>query len=82
MENRFHPELRNPPIRDVENLSSATDCTGLIPAAVFTESEADHYAHLYAIHRQKENTLATGEDVEEAGFGNLNDDGDHSHQTH
>lgn len=58
------PELHNPPIRDVEYLSSATECTGLTPAAVGSQSEADHYAELYAIHMQKKNTLATGEESE------------------
>ena len=46
-------ELPNPPITEVENLSSATECTGLIPSAVTNSSEAEHYARLYAIHRQK-----------------------------
>lgn len=45
--------LVNPPIREVEDLASATECTGLTPAAVRTENEAQNYAHLYAIHEQK-----------------------------
>ncbi len=51
-------ELPNPPITEVENLSSATECTGLIPAAVTDPSEAEHYARLYAIHQQKVDTAA------------------------
>lgn len=66
MENPLKPPLQNPPIRDIENLCSATECTGLTPAAVYTQSEAEHYAHLYAIHRQQENTLATGQDADAA----------------
>lgn len=45
--------LVNPPILEVEDLASATECTGLTPAAVRTEDEADNYAELYAIHQQK-----------------------------
>lgn len=47
------------PIRDVQDLASATECTGLIPAAVEDESEAQRYAELYAIHRQKVDDEAT-----------------------
>ena len=46
-------ELVNPPIREVENLASATECTGLIPSAIQNESDAEHYARLFAIHQQK-----------------------------
>ena len=52
------PVLPNPPIAEVENLSSATECTGLIPSAVMNPSEAEHYARLYAIHQQKVDTAA------------------------
>lgn len=45
--------LVNPPIREVEELASATECTGLAPAAIQTPSEAESYAQLYAIHMQK-----------------------------
>jgi len=41
------------PIMDVEDLASATECTGLIPAGVQTPEEGEHYAQLYAIHEQK-----------------------------
>lgn len=47
------PPIENPPIEDVEDLASATECTGLTPAAVRTEGEAESYSRLYAIHRQK-----------------------------
>ena len=47
------PKHPNPPIRKVEDLASATECTGLTPAAVQTPDEAESYASLYAIHRQK-----------------------------
>lgn len=61
MSHQERPVPENPPIMDVEDLSSATECTGLTPSAVMSQSEAEDYAHLYAIHRQKKNTLATGE---------------------
>ena len=38
---------------DVEQLASATECTGLVPAAIQTPDEAEDYARLYAIHEQK-----------------------------
>ena len=41
------------PIFDVEELASASECTGLIPAAVQTPEEGQNYAELYAIHEQK-----------------------------
>ena len=41
------------PIMEVEDLASATECTGLIPAGVQTPEEAENYAELYAIHEQK-----------------------------
>ena len=41
------------PITDVEDLASATECTGLIPAGIQTPEEAENYAELYAIHEQK-----------------------------
>lgn len=43
----------NPPILETEDLISATECTGLTPAAVQTPGEAHAYAKLYAIHEQK-----------------------------
>lgn len=52
--------LPNPPITEVENLSSATECTGLFPSAVTNSNEAEHYARLYAIHQQKVDTSALG----------------------
>lgn len=50
---KSRPRHPNPPIRKVEELASATECTGLTPAAVQTPGEAESYADLYAIHRQK-----------------------------
>ena len=41
------------PIAEVEDLASATECTGLTPAAVQSEEEGEAYAELYAIHNQK-----------------------------
>ena len=46
-------ERRTLPIREVEDLASATECTGLVPAAVQCEEEGENYAELYAIHEQK-----------------------------
>lgn len=51
---RFSPApIPNPPPVDVNELASATECTGLIPAAVQTPEEAQAYTHMYAINRQK-----------------------------
>ena len=41
------------PISDVEDLASATECTGLVPAGIQSPEEAENYAELYAIHQQK-----------------------------
>lgn len=41
------------PIREVEELASATECTGLTPAAVQSPEEGESYAEMYAIHQQK-----------------------------
>lgn len=57
------PVPQNPPILEPEDVCSTTACTGLTPAAVCTDSAADNYAELYAIHRQQRNTLATGEEI-------------------
>ncbi len=45
--------ISNPPPVETNGLASATECTGLTPAAVQTPEEARHYAHMYDIHRQK-----------------------------
>ncbi len=42
--------IKNPPAIDVENLASATECTGLIPSAISNEETANHYAQLYDAH--------------------------------
>lgn len=41
------------PFYDIEKIASSTECTGLTPAAVLSEEEAEAYAELYAIHRQR-----------------------------
>ena len=41
------------PILETEDLASATECTGLVPAGVQSPDEAENYAQLYAIHEQK-----------------------------
>jgi hypothetical protein len=46
-------ETGTPPVIEVENLASATECTGLVPAGLQTEEEGENYAELYAIHKQK-----------------------------
>ena len=39
---------------DIERtVSSATELTGLVPAAIEDEEQADSYEELYPIHRQK-----------------------------
>ena len=43
----------DPRVWDVEDLASATECTGLVPAAIQTPEEAEDYSRLYAIHLQK-----------------------------
>lgn len=43
----------DPLVWDVEELASATECTGLVPAAIQTPEEAEDYSKLYAIHLQK-----------------------------
>lgn len=45
--------IPNPPPVEVNELASATECTGLIPAAVQTPEEAQSYTRMYAINRQK-----------------------------
>ena len=49
-----HPQPNTTlPIMEEETLASATECTGLVPAAVQTPQEGEDYAQLYAIHLQK-----------------------------
>lgn len=45
--------FEDPIIPDVEDLASATECTGLTPASVQTPEEAEAYTQLYNIHEQK-----------------------------
>ncbi|MBQ9943044.1 MAG: hypothetical protein IJO67_01650 [Clostridia bacterium] len=35
---------------DVENVSSATECTGLMPAMVYSEEETEELARMEGIH--------------------------------
>lgn len=41
------------PFYDIEKTVSMTDATGLIPAAIEDDDQADAYEELYPIHRQK-----------------------------
>lgn len=52
MKEKLEPKIETP-FCEVEDLASATECTGLIPAGVQTPAEAENYAELYAIHEQK-----------------------------
>ncbi|MBQ8149433.1 MAG: hypothetical protein IJ041_02860 [Clostridia bacterium] len=49
--------VETPPEREIEELASATECTGLIPAGVPTDDEAENYARLYGIHPIKANDI-------------------------
>ena len=52
------PQKINPshdPIFQAQEVSSATECTGLIPAGIDTEEEAENYADHYSVHSQKNN---------------------------
>ena len=69
MRNQNKPLPENPPASDAECLSSVTECTGLTPSAVLTEGEAEDYANLYAIHLQRKNTVALGENAGDAATG-------------
>ena len=44
-----HDPIQTPPQRDIQELASFTECTGLIPAGVPTDEEAEDYARLYGI---------------------------------
>lgn len=46
-------EKNKDPFYDIEKIASATECTGLMPAQVESEEEAENYAQLYAIHPVK-----------------------------
>jgi len=52
MKETWEPKVETS-FNEVEDLASATECTGLIPAGVQTKAEAENYAELYAIHEQK-----------------------------
>ena len=40
------------PVYDIEKVASNTECTGLIPAALKDEEEAESYQDIYSIHKQ------------------------------
>lgn len=43
--------MRKDPFEEIENVASATECTGLLPALPVDEPEAEtNTARLYAIH--------------------------------
>ncbi|HEY8424184.1 MAG TPA: hypothetical protein VIL23_05470 [Clostridia bacterium] len=39
---------------DINTIASMSECTGLIPSAIESEEEAEHYGELYSIHKNKE----------------------------
>lgn len=41
------------PFYDIRNVASFTECTGLVPANVEDNAEAQAYGELYAIHPPK-----------------------------
>lgn len=45
------------PFYDLQTTTSATECTGLIPAGLEDEAEAESYSELYSIHRQSPTDL-------------------------
>ena len=49
--------VSTPPEREIEELASFTECTGLIPAGVPTEEEAQTLAGLYGVHPIKPNDI-------------------------
>ena len=56
MKNGEKRKSRNPSdplVWNVENLASASECTGLVPSAILTIEEAENYSQLYPIHQQK-----------------------------
>jgi len=53
MKNNPSEEKTTLPIMEAEDLASATECTGLVPAGLQTPEEAENYTELYAIHEQK-----------------------------
>ena len=45
--------LKENPFYDINKIASTTDMTGLEPAPVLDDAEADSYEELYPMHRQK-----------------------------
>ena len=41
------------PFFEIANVTSTTECTGLVPAGIEDNAEADSYGELYAIHPPK-----------------------------
>ena len=46
----LHHTDENDAFPDVENVSSATECTGLMPAMLYTEAETEELARMEGIH--------------------------------
>ena len=46
-------KLKRDPFYDQRPTASATECTGLTPRLPQNDSEAESYADLYSLHRQK-----------------------------
>lgn len=46
----IRPTDENDAFPDVENVSSATECTGLMPAMVYTNAETEELARMEVIH--------------------------------
>ncbi len=50
MKPKHYVVVPDDPFYDIEKVSSATECTGLIPRGPESEEEAEAYSELYAIH--------------------------------
>ena len=50
-----HRMKHDDPFYNQETTVSATECTGLIPAGIDTEEEAENYADHYSVHSQTVN---------------------------
>lgn len=50
-------KLKNPPARDLNDLASSNDCTGLTPSAVKSEIEAESYDDMMPIPKPKPSKL-------------------------
>mgnify|MGYP006970898453 CR=1 FL=1 len=45
--------IKDDPFYNLSRIASANECTGLTPNAVEDDQQAESYASLYAVHRQK-----------------------------